>query len=330
MQPFEQLEKEFAEFVGVPPENMVLCSSGTAALHLSLEAFQLPLGISVVMSEFAMIACPRAVTLAGMTPVFVDCGDDLLIDCEQVPLSDVSRPAAVMAVHIYGRRCNMDRLAHQSTITRYKLIEDLAEAHGIKPHPQTDAACFSFYRNKIIAGEEGGAVAFKNPEHAKLARCLRSMGFTDKHDFSHIPRAHNYRMSNAHANLILPSLHAYPENASKRRQVERWYDERIPDNWRMPARDAVWVYDLRIPGMTGDVQDRIVRILKEQGIPARHAFKPCSSQQEYSYSSVGVANRFVSPNAYRLANEVLYLPVDPGMTEADVERNVNALIAAVE
>ena len=315
-EPYLELEEEFAKFAGYPKENMVLCSSGTSALHLALEAMQLPTNSTVVVPELTMIACPRAVSLARLKPIFWDCYDDLLVDILRFPT--VNSFQAVMPVHIYGRKCDMVSVVVWAKENKAKIVEDLAEAHGVKPHPLTDAACYSFYRNKIIAGEEGGAVAFKDVEHAKLARQLRSMGFTDKHDFLHVPFGHNYRMSNAHASLILPSLRNFEENTVKRRQVESWYNETVPENWHMPPRDAVWVYDVRVPENVNTTE--LVGRLNSQKIAARLCFKPMSMQAEF-YNVY-----YKTTNAYRLSNRVIYLPVSPAMTKDDVKNIVEKLL----
>ena len=340
MEPYQQLEIEWAKSNDLDPAGMVACSSGTAALHLALEAFRLPAGSEVLVPDFTMIACARAVTLAGLTPVFVDCDERLLMDCKLLKTLDKDKVWTAMMVHVYGRRGDVDGLtawAAENLRWRPLIIEDLAEAHGVKPHSATDAACFSFYKNKIVAGEEGGAVWFRNPEHAALARQLRSLGFTEAHDFQHVPRGHNYRMSNAHAKLILDgftnglndegewigpanSASIMERQVSLRRQIEGWYDAACPDEWRMPARDAVWVYDLRIPWMTSDRQDATVKALNEAGIAARHGFKPATEQEEYrGYRRVpGSAATY---RAGRLAREVIYLPVQPGRTtEGDCRR----------
>lgn len=337
MEAYQQLEKEFEKWAGV--SNAVACSSGTAALHLALESLQLPLGSEVILGDFNMVACARAVTLAGLVPVFVDCGEDLLIDQEQVEMGGIQRfnacggryvernVRAVMAVHIYGRRCDMDRIRkiaqHYSRMVhgeKLYVIEDLAEAHGIRPHSDTDAACYSFYRNKIVAGEEGGAVAFLDSGTGSLARQLRSLGFTDAHDFTHVPRGHNYRLANSLAQLIRYSLHGASHNLKLRQQVESWHDEQCPPEWRMPPRDVVWVYDLRIPGLTAAQQDAIVQTLNAEGIAARHGFKPLSQQAEYRGCRV-VGNGV----AERMAREVIYLPVQPTMTEEDVRQTWTVL-----
>lgn len=305
MQAFEQLEHDWAAFNGLDPAGMVACSSGTAALHLALEAMQLPLGSEVVVPDFAMIACPRAVTLAGMVPVFVDCDERLLMHFGSIPPCS-THLHAIMMVHIYGRKWPCGYLPPTWGIKR---IEDLAEAHGVRPHPSTDAACWSFYKNKIIAGEEGGAVWFKGAKHAALARQLRSLGFTDAHDFDHIPRGHNYRMSNAHAGLVLDSLRLYQFNLDARRQNEKQLNAYCPAEWRMPERAAPWVYDLRIKGMTSMQQNQIVKALQGIGVNARHAFKPMHTQREYCLCRAFGPER--TWGACMAAKEVIYLPIGP-------------------
>jgi len=162
MRPHEQLEAELAKWITecgltVSPEQVVACSSGTAALHLAFEALQLPQGSEVVMSDFNMIACPRAVSLAGLKPVFVDCGDDLLLDTSKVAKHFGGSTKSILQTWIYGRVDENDR-QYISGITRQcgvSVVEDMAEVHGVAPHEDTDAACWSFYKNKIVAGEEG-------------------------------------------------------------------------------------------------------------------------------------------------------------------------------
>jgi dTDP-4-amino-4,6-dideoxygalactose transaminase len=292
---------------------MVVCATGTAALHLALEALQLPDESQVIVPEFAMVACPRAVMMAGLRPFFVDCGRDLLLDVGLLR-GDAGVPrlsAALMAVHTYGRQCDMDGIDDVASSNDLWVVEDLAEAHGVRPHGGTAAACWSFYKNKIVAGEEGGAVWFRDPAHAKRARMLRSLGFTDSHDFWHIPGGHNYRLSNVHAELILESLARVHDDVVQRRVIEAAYEAETPREWRMPKRDAVWVYDVRVPFMGAEQQGRMVAALNEAGVRARHAFKPCSRQAEWRDSTVNLRlARGMVGEADRAATEVVYFPVD--------------------
>lgn len=334
LEPHVQLEAEWADFAGCRPQQVVACSSGTAALHLALEALQLPQGAEVLLPDLTMVACARAVALAGLTPAFVDCGDDLLV--QDWPVDD--RTAAVMAVHVYGRKADMEAV-HRVAGRRPRrdgacpragsqyvaVVEDLAEAHGVQPHPQTDAACWSVYRNKIVAGQEGGVVCFRDPERARLARSLRSLGFTDAHDFQHVPRGHNYRMSSAHAEAVLPSLRAVHDNLRARRVVEAEYDRHCPVEWRMPRRDVVWVYDLRLPGLDHERQTAVVRALQAAGIAARHCFRPMSRQEEFHRCRLVGGD-----NAAKLAREVIYLPAWPGMPFEDCRGAFDVIRAALD
>ncbi len=307
MEVYQELEQTLAHWSGI--KGIVVCSSGTASLHLALEALQLPTGSSVLVPDYTMIACARAVTMAGLKPVFCDCtSNTLLIDPDEIDrICSEQDIRAVMAVHVYGRRCDMESIHALARKYELTVIEDLAEGHGIVPHPDTVASCWSFFRNKIIAGEEGAAVAFRAPYQASFAKALRCMGFTDAHDYTHIPRGWNHRLSNANAALILSSLRDYPANVLGRRFIEGWYDRGCPPEWRMPERDVVWVYDLRIPGLKRETQTRVVQALKQVGIAARCGFKVMSGQEEYRGKDSG-------RNSTRAQDEVFYLPIQPGVT----------------
>lgn len=314
MEPYQRLENNFGEWEGCNNPNTVACSSGTAALHLAIESLGLPLGSEIVIPDYTMVACARAVTLAGMVPVFIDCTNGLLMDVGLLPDSLHGRDIrAIMAVHIYGRRCNMDFI-HKIARIGIPVIEDMAEIHGVAPHPETAAACWSFYKNKICHGEEGGMVAFRDPKHAEKARCLRSLGFTPAHDFRHVPRGHNYRLANCLAELIDDSLDQVEINLAKRRHIETWYTKYLPIHIDpMPRRDSVWVFDVRL---RSQIQvSRIVKVLNSKGIAAREGFKPIHTQEEYKNCKLIQRNNV----ARAISQEIMYLPVNPWMAEEKVK-----------
>lgn len=326
MQPYEQFEKRWSKVTG--KSHVVGCASGAAALHLGLEALNLPKGSQVIVPEFTMIACARAVDMAGLMPIFADCQENLCIDPESVRLKITKLTKAIMPVHIYGRRCDMRAIRELADKHGLYVIEDCAEFHGgpLAPYP-ADVSCWSFYKNKIIAGEEGGAVAFNGRrrascELAKRARALRSYAFDECHNFMHGPRGWNYRLSNAHALLIMDNMQFIPRKLRRRQRVALWYDELVDPSMRMPPRDVVWVYDVRIDGLRpGDIE-RLVDGLRQQGVEARCGFKPMSMQPEYRER---FGDAYKQTRAYRLSQQILYLPVHPEMTRQTVERNVELL-----
>lgn len=316
LEPYQELEARYSHYLRGSHPYTVACSSGTAALHLGLEALGLRQGGVVAVPEFTMIACARAVTLAGLKPLFVDCETNLTMRAKLLhsPWFD-----AVMAVHIYGRLCDMGPI-HGASDGK-PVIEDMAEAHGHLPHPSTDVACWSFYKNKIVAGEEGGMVAFRSKEHAERARSLRSLGFTAQHNFLHVPRGHNYRMSNLHAAPILDSFDNQRGNIHNRFRVIRLYDLMIPFEWQMPARNAPWVYDLGLPA--GVDNELVVQKMHELGFPgARVGFKCMSEQPEYQ--SLGNP-AYRETTAYEVSRRVMYLSISPATTYDQVRSTVDAL-----
>lgn len=310
---------------------MVACSSGTAALHLAMEVCRAEKHIydmsrehfidEVITNDFSMIACSRAISLAGLRPVFVDCDDRLTMDVNSLGRAKCRNSRAVMAVHIYGRICGMTQIGHAAEARGLFIVEDLAEAHGVCPSPYTDAACWSHYSNKVVGGSEGGTVWFRNPDHAKLARQLRCLGFTDAHDFTHIPRGHNYRLADCLADLIIDSLGKVHDNIQRRKQIEYFYDQRCPARWRMPEREVPWVYDLRLHGIGSLKQTEIVRKLNEAGIQARFSFKPCHRQEEFrNCRMVKDQSRDIYSASELASVEVIYLPCHPQVTTYGIDK----------
>lgn len=324
MEAYVELEHRFREYVGWGYP--VACNSGTAALHLALESLELPLGSQVIVPEFTMVACARAVILAGLQPVFVDCDDNGLMDLDTIHRYITHRTSAIMLVHIYGRstpRSVINKL-HDHVGHRIAIIEDWAEhtkpapTDGLEQWIDSDVLCWSFYKNKIIHGEEGGMVLFKGRSKANLAKSLRCQGFTEDHDFKHNPRGCNYRMPNALAKPILSSLAAVDSNLAYRKQLEELYNSIIPTELQQPLRESPWVYDLRLPPLVDAFI--ITRKLNEQDVPARQSFKPMSMQPEFM-------GHYEHLNAYRLSRELIYLPMSDTTNFTEVERNARLLLS---
>lgn len=325
MRPHERLEESFATVLkewGAPGWEVVACSSGTAALHLALESLCLPQGSEVLVPSYTMIAVPRAVVLAGLVPVFVDVLNDLTLDPEDLLRKNGPGVEAVVPVSTYGRPCQGACYVLSNFLW---IIEDLAEAHG--QAPRGDIACWSFYSNKTLCGEEGGALAVSprwkdsrsgNPRHMstrELVRSLRCLGFTEEHDYQHVPRGHNYRMSDSHSRAVNFSLDRRAELFQQRVENVARLDAECPEEWRMPYRQYPWVYDLRIPGMDRQTQNRLVETMRREGVGIRHGFYPLHLQDEF------LGAKSVCPNAEKLYPEIVYVPLST--TTAQMNRVIH-------
>ena len=231
--------------------------------------------------------------------MFVDCDETLNIDVTKIEAKITKKTKAIMAVHIYGRLCNMKEIHRIARKHKLYVIEDACEAQGAVYGSKADVTCWSFYKNKIIAGEEGGMVTTNHKWLVDKVNLLKCMAFRPQHDYFHDEIGYNYRMSNAHASLILHSFKQFSTNFKKRRQVEQWYNALIPKDLQMPARDTVWVYDVKIPF---------------KDVPGvRHFFKPLSMMPMWKQK--------VGKNAERYS-QYMYLPVYPDMKKKDVEHIV--------
>lgn len=279
---YKQLEKKYAKFVG--SKYAVSCNSGTAALHLGLLTLGIGKGDEVIIPDFTMAACGFAVSYCGATPVFVDCDNTLCIDTNLIEAKITPKTKAIMAVHIYGRLCNMTEILRIAKKHHLKVIEDACQTQGAVFESKADITCYSLYENKIIHAEEGGICTTDNKKYADRINYLKNMAFEPEHDYFHKEIGYNYRMPNSQAKLAIESLKNYPQENKRRRKIEK-------DFYGNNIHDAVWV--LPVINETEKQRDWAIKHTKN----AHYFFKPlstfpmyggkCQSPKALYYSKVG-------------------------------------------
>ena len=301
----ERFERDFAKWNG--KKYGVACSSGTSALTIALRALGMRPGDEVIVPEFTMIATAWAVTYTGDKPVFVDCGDDLNIDPELIERKITPQTRAIVPVHVYGRSCNMERILDLAYEHNMDVVEDSAEAHGIKP--KGSIACFSLFANKIITAGEGGICVTDDEGLAKQMAHLRAMAFDTKHTFLHKKLGYNFRMTNLQAALATAQTSRVDEILKKRKEIEERYDEGlrgIKGITLMPKRDVLWMYDL-----LAEDRDGLAEHLDKEGIETRVFFRPMSQQPMYFNPD------WLELKAASFASRGLYLPTYTDLTGED-------------
>jgi len=271
-----ELEKQYAKFCG--KKYAVSVNSGTSALHLALVVLGIGKGDEVIVPDFTMAACGFAVAYTGAKVITVDCKDDLTIDENLIEAKITKRTKAIMPVHIYGRLCNMKAINKIARKYKLKVIEDACEAQGAKTG-NADLTCYSLYKNKIVAGEEGGIITTNNKKIYERLQDLKCMAFGKKHNYYHKEIGYNYRITESSAGKALKSLKNIKKNLLKRKKIEQELDKQIPDSWKMPKREVVWVYDLIPP-----------KDVKFEG-DTREFFKPLSSMPMFK-QKVGKKAKF--------------------------------------
>jgi len=300
LEKFETAWREYNE-----KKYAVACNSCTNALYLAIKALGIGPGDEVIVPEFTMAATAWAVSYTGATPIFVDCKDDLTLD--ETKLIATKKTKAIMPVHIYGRRCNMDAINKFAKKHKLWVVEDMAEAHGILP--TGDISCYSFYGNKILTTGEGGMCLTDNASLAREMRLLANMYFDKGRTLLHPKIGHNFRLTNLQAAIGFGQVQRIKEILKKRHQIAAWYDRYLDKKFVMPKREVVWMYDIDC----GNLQKKIKSFLEKNNVEARFFFKPMSMQPMYK-------SEYKNLNAYRWSKRGLYLPTYFDMTEADVQR----------
>jgi len=207
MEIYKQLEKEFAEFTG--KKYAVSVNSGTSALHLALVALGIGEGDEVIVPDFTFVACAFAVVYTGAKPIFVDCDDTLCIDPKLIEAKITKKTKAIMPVHIYSRKCDMDEIIKIARKYKLKLIEDASEHHAVKLS-DCDVACYSMQSSKQIHCEEGGMLVTDSKKIYDEVNKLKT--FYNDGRYFHPKLSFNYRMPNSQAKLALDSLHDFKGN----------------------------------------------------------------------------------------------------------------------
>jgi dTDP-4-amino-4,6-dideoxygalactose transaminase len=320
-----ELEAAFAEQVSHTLE-AVAVSSGTAALHLALLAHGIGADDEVITTPFSFQATANMILATGARPVFVDVGNDGNIDAKKVDAAVTSKTRAVLPVHLYGKLCDMAALCHISASHGLALIEDAAQAHGASAGGRYAGSfgtgCFSLYATKNITAGEGGVVTTDDPEMAARLRRLRSHGEDNRYES--IELGFNYRMTETSAAIALAQLPRLQELTQRRRHNAEALSTGLK-GVGLPAAPAsaqehVWhQYTVRVR----QGRDALQAHLKEKGIGTA-VYYPKTLPAQKLYRDLGY-DEASFPVARQLANEVMSLPVHPGLSDADIQQ----IIAAV-
>jgi dTDP-4-amino-4,6-dideoxygalactose transaminase len=322
-----ELEAAFAAQVSRTRE-AVAVSSGTAALHLALLAHGAGPGDEVITTAFSFQATANMVLATGARPVFVDVREDGNIDASKVEAAVTPRTKALLPVHLYGRICDMAALCAIAERHGLALIEDAAQAHGAAAGGRRAGSfgtgCFSLYATKNLTAGEGGVVTTDDPALAQHLRRLRSHGEDDRYES--VELGYNYRMPETSAAIALAQLPRLEELAAA-----RWtHAETLSLGLKgvglpprpEPAGEHVWhQYTIRVP----QGRDALRAHLREKGIESA-VYYPKTLPGQKLYRDLGY-DEAAYPVARQLADEVLSLPMHPGLSEDDLARIIDAVNA---
>jgi UDP-4-amino-4-deoxy-L-arabinose-oxoglutarate aminotransferase len=335
-----QFEEWLAGYLGV--SGAVGLYSCTTALFLAQKALGIGPGDEVITTPMTFIATSNTVLHAGANPVFVDCDPVTAnIDLDLIERAITPRTRAIMPVHLYGHMVDMRRLRGIADAHGLRVIEDCAhcvegERDGVRPGQLGDIACFSFYATKNLASGEGGAVAGRDQELLERIRLLRTHGMNKEaasrytSTYQHwdmLELGYKGNMFDIQAALLLPQTPHVDERLARREAICRRYEAafaelagvgfpRVLDGTRS-ARHlfTIWVAPER--------RDAVLTALQEQEIGVAVNYRAVHLLSYYRRTFGYERGSF--PNAERIGDSTITLPLYPAMTDDQVD----AVIAAV-
>jgi UDP-4-amino-4-deoxy-L-arabinose-oxoglutarate aminotransferase len=279
---------------------------------------------------------------AGANPVFVDCDPVTAnIDLDLIERAITPRTKAIMPVHLYGHMVDMRRLRGIADAHGLRVVEDCAhcvegERDGVRPGQLGDIACFSFYATKNLASGEGGAVAGRDQELLERIRLLRTHGMNKEaasrytSTYQHwdmLELGYKGNMFDIQAALLLPQTPHVDERLARREAICRRYEAafaelsgvefpRVLDGTRS-ARHlfTIWVAPER--------RDAVLSALQAQEIGVAVNYRAVHLLSYYRRTFGYERGSF--PNAERIGDSTITLPLYPAMTDEQVD----AVIAAV-
>jgi len=334
-------EEKLAKEVG--RKYAVSVSNGSTALDLALYCLNLEEGDEVIMPTFTIISCITCILRAGGKPVLVDCHpDNWNINEDLIEDKITSKTKAILIAHMYGLPSNMEKIINIAEKYDLKIIEDAAEAHGVRYH---DKKCgsfglmstFSFYPNKNITTGEGGMILTDNEELHERLCSLRNLAFDKSTRFLHHEFGWNYRMSNLQAAVGLAQLEKLDQHIKRRKEIGSLYNKLLDSNdfiqtpvKNLPySENLYWVYGVILKLTCGKTNQDIMKYLRERNVDSRSFFIPMHQQPAFlKLGYLGPNETF--PVADFISKFGLYLPSGLGNTDEQIEISANVLINLLE
>ena len=332
-------EEEFSARV-VGGAHCVAVNSGTSAQHLAALASGAGADreAEVIVPSFTFAATANSVAITGARPVFADIDPvTFTLDPASVEAAVTERTIAIEVVHLYGLPANMPEILDIARRHGLAVWEDCAQAHAAAIDDEPVGAfgawgSFSFYPTKNMTSLEGGMVSTADAELARRVRLLRNQGM--ERQYANEVVGLNNRMTDVAAAVGRVQLTRLAGWTAARRANAAALDAGLADAPGVvtphvpPGYTHVYhQYTIRLEGASAAERDEVARVLREQWRIGTGVYYPIPNHRLPSLAPY--APGVDLPGTERAARECLSLPVHPSLSEADLERIVRAVGAAV-
>lgn len=316
----KELEKQLAEYLGVP--YVSLFTNGTLPLITALQALRI--NGEVITTPYSFVATTHALWWNGIKPVFVDIDPSTgNLDPDKIEAAITPRTTAIMPVHVYGKPCDTARIKEIADKYGLKVIYDAAHAFGVRVNGDSilnagDISTLSFHATKIYNTIEGGAMVMHDAETKRRIDYLKNFGFAG--ETTVVAPGINSKMDEMRAAYGLLNLRQVDAAIEARHQVAIQYREALRNVEGisffedMPGVRHNYSYfpifvDAEKYGMT---RDDLYEKMKASGVYGRRYFYPLISEFS-TYRGLESAHPNNLPNAHKMANSVICLPMHHGL-----------------
>ena len=329
----KKFEAALAEFLKVP--YVSLFTNGTLPLITALQALRIT--GEVITTPYSFVATTHALWWNGIKPVFVDIDPKTgNISPDHIEAAITPRTTAIMPVHVYGKPCDTEAI--QSIADKYglKVIYDAAHAFGVEVNGKSilnagDLSTLSFHATKVFNTIEGGAMVMHDEKTKKRIDYLKNFGFAGETEV--VGPGINSKMDEVRAAYGLLNLKQVNQAIEARHRVAIKYREALKGVEGitffedMPGVKHNYSYfpifvDAEKYGMT---RDELYFKMKENNVWGRRYFYPLISEFS-TYRGLESAAPENLPNAHKMANSVICLPMHHALSDEDVQRVLDYIV----
>lgn len=340
-----ELERKLCEITGA--KYAVVCSNGTAALHIACLAAGVGEGDEVITTPITFAASANCALYCGARPVFADINPNTYnTDPACVEKQVTGKTKAVVAVDYTGQSAELDPLLKICKENNLVLIEDGAHVIGTKYKGKAngslaDMTTFSFHPVKTVTAGEGGAVLTNSEEYYKKLLLYRTHGITRDESlmehtsdgpwyYEQVALGYNYRMTDIQAALLISQLDKLPMFISRRKEIVARYNEafaKLPGIFiqqEIPESDTtrhLYILRLKLEELTID-RKRFFEALAAENVCCNVHYIP--TYYFPYYEKLGY-HKGLCPQAEKLYEEIISLPLYYAMTDEDVESVIKAV-----
>lgn len=329
----QQLEQNLAEYLGVP--YVSLFTNGTLPLLTALQALRVT--GEVITTPYSFVATTHCIWWSGCKPVFVDIDPATgNIDPDKIEAAITPKTTAIMPVHVYGKPCDTQRIQEIADKYGLRVIYDAAHAFGVKVDGESilnagDMSTLSFHATKVYNTLEGGAMIMQDKEMKKRVDYLKNFGFANEIEV--IAPGINSKVDEVRAAYGILNLRQVDAAIEARHQVAIKYREAL-----RPVDGISFMDDM--PGVRhnysyfpifvdaekyGMTRDELYFKMKEQNVLSRRYFYPLISEFS-TYRGLPSATKENLPNAHKMADSVICLPMHHALGEDDIERVLKLIV----